>query len=124
MKRFWVAGKVIGQGNISFYNGHSVHANAKDLKPWRELIGWKAREAQVPLLAGPVKLELVFVLVRPKTSKREFPYVVPDLDHYIRAVGDALKGIAFIDDSQICQILASKVYGEFPGVEITIGPLT
>lgn len=117
---FFVEGKPIGQGRISTINGRSFHSNGAILKPWREAIAWKARQAHLPLLSGAVRLELRFVLTRGVTVKRKYPIIVPDLDHYIRAVGDSLKGILFLDDSQVVQILASKEYGEPCGVHITI----
>lgn len=68
-------------------------------------------------------MELRFVLLKPKSVKRKYPSVAPDLDHYVRAIGDALKGVTFLDDCQVCEIVASKVYGEIEGVEITVSPL-
>ena len=123
MAFFWVPGVPAGQGRISTINGHSFHSNAKDLKPWREKIAWVAKAARVPLLEGAVRLELRFVLVKPKTVKREYPTVAPDLDHYIRASFDALSGIAYKDDSQVVEVIASKLYGDTPGVGVTVTPL-
>ena len=123
MRSFFVPGKPIGQGAITTINRRTFHSNDKELRPWREAIGWCAKAAKIPVLDGAVRIELEFIIPRPKTVKREYPTVPSDLDHYIRAVGDALKGIAFLDDSQICSIKAEKVYGETPGVRISIEPL-
>ena len=120
MTAFWVPGKPVGQGRISTINGHSFHSNGKELKPWREKVAWCARAAHVPLLTGAVQVEYRFVLLKPKSVKREFPTVAPDLDHYVRACGDALKGVAFLDDAQVCKIVTTKVYGEIEGVGITV----
>lgn len=124
MREFFVPGKPIGQGAISTIRGRSFHSNGKELIPWRESVGWCARAAKIPLLDGAVFVRYHFVIAKPKSVKRGEPFVVPDLDHYVRACGDALKGIAFFDDSQICHITASKIYGERIGALITVGSLT
>lgn len=43
-----------------------------------------------------------------------------DADNIAKACLDALNGIAFYDDSQICELSVSKYYGEIPKVEIII----
>lgn len=44
----------------------------------------------------------------------------PDVDNYLKAVLDALNGLAFEDDSQIVRTIAEKQYSETPYVQITI----
>lgn len=131
MTTFFVPGKVVGQGAVSTINGRSFHSNGKELKPWRDAVAWSARAAKVPLIGKdakgnglPVKLHVRFILQRPKTVTREYPTVAPDLDHYVRAIGDALTRIAYLDDSQICRTISSKEYGDTPGVLISVGLLT
>lgn len=106
------------------YNGHMVHTKGNDLKAWRHNIGYCAKAARVPLLEGAEAIELRFVFLRPKTVKRVDMTVYPDLDKLVRNCLDALSGIAYRDDSQVCSILATKVYGENQGVEISVGLLT
>lgn len=43
-----------------------------------------------------------------------------DADNIAKACLDALNGIAFYDDSQVCELSVSKYYGEIPKVEIII----
>ena len=66
-------------------------------------------------LAGPVEVEIAFYFQRPsnKTWKtRPMPLEVkttkPDLDNLAKAVMDALNGVAWIDDAQVCKIVLSK----------------
>jgi len=40
----------------------------------------------------------------------------PDIDNMCKAAIDALKGIVFADDNQICQLYAKKVYAEKPTI--------
>ena len=55
-----------------------------------------------------------------KRTGKLLPVVKPDLDNYIKAVLDALNGLAYKDDAQICFIQAAKVYSDSPGVHVVI----
>jgi len=44
----------------------------------------------------------------------------PDVDNLAKAVLDALKGLVFVDDSQITGLAVRKSYSETPGVNISI----
>ena len=121
---FWVPGKAVGQGRISTINGHSFHSNAKELLPWRKLVGLTARNAGAKPVGDPIRLELVFVLGRGKTVRRAYPTVKPDIDHLIRAIFDSLTGITYFDDGQVVEVTARKIYGEVPGVTVIVLPLT
>lgn len=44
------------------------------------------------------------------------PTSKPDLDNYEKAVTDALNGVVYEDDSQICDVVKSKRYAENPRV--------
>jgi Holliday junction resolvase RusA-like endonuclease len=48
----------------------------------------------------------------------------PDLDNFVKAVKDALKGLVYRDDSQIVRLAASKDYGDPLRVEIRIEELS
>ena len=104
-----------------------------NLKPWREAVRQEALRTREPMALGPVTLELAFRFVRPKAhfnSKGELkpsaPMRVitkPDLDKLQRSTLDALTGVLFKDDSQVCRILAMKCYcleGELEGCEIVV----
>jgi Holliday junction resolvase RusA-like endonuclease len=75
-------------------------------------------------MSGPVSLIAIFFMPKPKTVTRLLPSVKPDLDKLIRAIGDAATKSGVInDDSQICEIVAHKVYegDDLPrGVLITL----
>jgi len=101
-------------------NGHILHSQGSALAVWRSTIGLSARFSGAKPVDGAIGIEIEFQVRRPKTVKREFPTVAPDLDKYIRAVLDALTGIAYQDDSQVIDIKATKVYSNSPGAEIKI----
>ena len=65
-------------------------------------------------------MDLLFVFNKPKTVKRNEPYVRPDLDKLIRAVLDGLTDVAYEDDQQVVRLTAQKSYGETEGVHIRI----
>ncbi len=70
----------------------------------------------------PVDMRVSFYLARPASkSKKAYPTVKPDLDKLVRAVGDALTGICFEDDSAIVHCDARKYYGSPERTEIEVG---
>ena len=117
-----------------------THDNPKT-KDWMQSVKWFAMKAaeRMVLEDGPVKLTLLFLADRPKghfgtgrnegvlkSSAPEHKITTPDLDKLNRAVGDALTGVIFKDDSQVVKLESSKVYcgpKEKPGVYVTINTL-
>ncbi len=85
-------------------------------------------------LDGPLLLNVLFLMPRPKAmvwKKRPMPRafhdVKPDLDNLEKALKDALKGLAWRDDSQVADVIKRKRYAagdEAPGVEVTIDELS
>lgn len=81
-------------------------------------------------LAGPLTVQVAFVMPRPGRliwKKRPMPRVghvqKPDFDNLCKSLFDALNGLAFVDDSQICEVLGSKVHAagdEHPHVHVVI----
>ena len=79
----------------------------------------------------PVSLRLVFEMQRPKYHfrangelKPSAPLMhmkQPDLSKLVRCVEDALTGIVYVDDRQVWNEPAEKIYSDRPGVEITVG---
>ena len=95
----------------------------------KEVTDWKRTvQAQAILvkpekpLAGPLFMRLTFHLPRPKSLQKRISHHTkkPDIDNLFKAIADALNGIAYVDDSQVTMLFASKVYSERPGVEIFI----
>lgn len=54
-----------------------------------------------------------------KLSGELMPTKKPDFDNIAKIAVDALNGIAFVDDSQICVAYVSKEYSASPRVEIS-----
>lgn len=73
-----------------------------------------------------IDMRIVFIMPIPKSfSKKKRAEVIdkghimkPDLDNLIKTYKDALEGIIYNNDSQICCVEAIKMYGEVPKVVI------
>ena len=102
--------------------GRVIHAQGSALAAWRSAIALSAKSAGARPHNEPVEMELLFTLRRPKTVTRAEPTALHDLDKLIRAVLDALTAIAYRDDGQVTVIKAQKVYGDEPGVKVSVGP--
>lgn len=92
-----------------------VYDTNDKLGPWERAVAaaalpWHSLHPEI--LDGPVALELRFTLPRPKTVRRPWPTARSggDLDKLIRAVGDALAGLLYADDSQVVKVTAEKTY--------------
>lgn len=70
--------------------------------------------------SGALKVELVFYMRRPKTVKRKYPSVKPDLDNLIKGCCDAANGILWNDDAQIVTMTVSKYYAESGSIYMKI----
>ena len=120
MISFSCDGTPVPQGSMKVINGHILHSQGSALAVWRSTVALSARFAGAKPVEGAIGIEISFRVKRPKTVKRDYPTVAPDLDKYIRGVLDALTGIAYQDDSQVIDIKAKKVYSDTPGADIKI----
>ena len=87
-----------------------------------------AREWAHERQSGPVRLDIVFGMPIPQSwSKKQqdaaaslliLPAKKPDIDNLIKAVMDALNGVAYDDDNQVIELSAKKVYAPEPYVAI------
>lgn len=85
--------------------------------------------AQLPF-AGPLSVTVHFGMPVPTSwSQRKRlaalggtlrPTSKPDLDNLLKLVSDALNGVAWVDDSQIVQLVSSKAYSATPGVRLLV----
>ncbi len=83
-----------------------------------------------PPLIGPLKMSVVFVFPRPKAitwKTKPMPRLPhgakPDRDNCEKSLMDALKGLLFTDDAQVCDGAVQKFYAagnEQPHVEVMI----
>lgn len=84
------------------------------------------------LIEGPIEMQLVFIFPRSKSQhwKNKPMHRIehtkkPDLDNLEKAILDALNGVAWVDDSQVCRVLKEKVIAsgsESPRAIVRIRP--
>ena len=103
--------KPIPQGSMKVINGHVLHARGSELIYYRSAIALEASRHIEQMFEGAVRMKIEFTAEKPKSVKRTYPSKPPDLDKLIRSVLDALSGVAYIDDGQVVEIVASKRYG-------------
>ena len=109
-----------------------VDANPK-AKEWKERIASEAGRIANGLLIGPLFLHITFFRTRPaghygtgrnsgvvKKSAPSHPVTKPDTTKLLRGAEDALTGILYRDDAQICQQIVSKEWGDPARVEIGV----
>jgi Holliday junction resolvase RusA-like endonuclease len=139
--QFKVSGKPATAGSKrAFHHRHTgrivVVDDCKGGKPWRKLVQAQASTKCRAPMVGPLRLAVIFVMPRPLSHRKkdgaiakgapQTHTVKPDATKLLRAVEDALTGIAWIDDAQIVEQYVSKRYAqqdESPGALIAIAPL-
>lgn len=133
--KFEVLGVPVGKGRPKFstVNGHAVAytpaktANYETLVKlsYQQHIGAFMFDKDKPLRA----IIRAFFPIPKSTSKKKREQMEAgkirhtkkcDADNIAKACLDALNGIAFYDDSQVCELSISKFYGDTPKVEIII----
>jgi crossover junction endodeoxyribonuclease RusA len=99
---------------VNKYTGRAamVESSSK-VKPWRESVKYAAH-AHGARLVGPVSVELVFTLPKPKSApktRRTWPDRKPDVDKLTRSTLDALVQAGTIeDDARVVRLSAAKKY--------------
>lgn len=125
MINFFVPGIPAPQGSKTgrVVNGRVVMwESSSKVKPWRNQVTKVAQliMSEHELITEPVEVCLSFRLPKPKSVKREFPSVKPDLDKLVRSTLDGLSKVCYQDDALVLGLSATKVYSEHPGCWITI----
>lgn len=105
-------------------------AGGEKTKAWRQAVAWYAKKAMLErglriIPEGvPIRTEATFYrrpakhltnkfgLLKPSSPKR--PTGKPDLLKYMRSTEDALTGIVWVDDSQVCLQLLGKEWCRSP----------
>ena len=68
----------------------------------------------------PIQKSISKIERQRRLTGQSWPTVKPDVDNYVKAILDALNGVAFKDDSQIVVLYARKIYSDNPRTEIEI----
>lgn len=113
-----------------------VTDDAKNNAGWKQRVSVFASQAMAGRepFEGPLIFTMLFRLPRPKGhygtgrnaatlkpwAEHARPIGPPDTTKLVRAAEDALKGIVWKDDSQVVLQSAGKVYGDVPGLKVTV----
>ncbi|KKM27567.1 hypothetical protein LCGC14_1573400 [marine sediment metagenome] len=76
-----------------------------------------------PVLDGPIRVKLEFLVPRLKTVVRRYPTGARegDIDKLMRSILDAMTGVVYKDDSQVIRSILEQNYTDsMPGVWVTI----
>ena len=132
--RFFIPIEPRGQARArSGINGHHYKSATQKLDE-QKLAAHIVTQHNGSRLTGPLRLDLVAVLPVPASwpQKRresalgglERPTKKPDLSNIIKNAEDVLQGLVFDDDKAIVEMVASKIYGDKPGYQITLTELS
>ena len=136
MIQFTVYGTPVGKGRPKFstFNGHATaytpaktvnYENLVKLSVQQQQRGLKPFDKDVPLQADIIAY---FPIPKSTSMKRRKMMLEGkirhtkkcDADNLAKSILDALNGIAFYDDSQVCELAVSKYYSDEPRVDIII----
>ena len=121
------------KGRARFGRGHAYTPQAT--VDYQHDLGWcaKAGMGGRKPITGPVKITALFELPVPASWSKARraaaiahnirPTGKPDLDNYMKAALDAINGIVVVDDAQVVEISACKIYGVNPKTILTVAPL-
>ena len=115
MTDFFIPGTPIQQGSKTGFSRlgsrrvQITDQNAATLKPWRHTVAAHADRGITH--DGPLQVDLLFVMPRPKRPRWALPAVKPDIDKLARAVLDGLTdGGLIADDARVVRLNLSEEY--------------
>lgn len=126
---FTLPGVPVAKGRPRFFNGRAVTDAKTRMAEQSILAAWLVTAGDRIPHDGEVHVDLVATFLPaeswPKWRKQlaavgTWPHMhKPDLDNLIKVL-DGLNGVAWLDDSQITNVRASKQYGSVAGTTVTI----
>lgn len=122
--RFWLTGNPKPKGSLTPTKWGKLRNASKYTDRWCKDIRLQLEAIfsdRTELFTCPVECTYTFYIERPKTVKRYFPSIAPDLDKLVRAINDAMTGIIYVDDGLICAQREVKMYARsVPGVMVEV----
>lgn len=127
---FIVMGEPVAKGRPRFTKTGKAYT-PKKTKDYEKKVGESYKRYDNPFFGRtPVCMEVTVFMAAPKSaSKKKLqgmkdglirPIKKPDLSNIVKSIEDGLNGVAYEDDSQIVNIVASKFYSEIPHVSVLI----
>lgn len=132
---FAVPGRPIPQGSMAIVRnrrGQQVLLHSRKTKTRESVQAWRKRAAIYarramdgqPPIDGPIAVRARFMLARPESRRRApFPAWKPDGDKLARALGDAMQGVVYVEDSRVVSWSIEKLWvedGQEPCTQVTV----
>ncbi|GHU51684.1 phage protein [Clostridia bacterium] len=128
---FTVPGKPQGKARPRFDGRNKRTYTPESTRAYEEMVRLYYRQAhRNAQIEGEVTAIIVACFPIPKSAKladKEAmiageikPTIKPDADNIIKAILDALNGLAYHDDAAVVNVTAEKRYSTTPRVEVTI----
>ena len=133
---FVIPGSPIGQGRPKFstINGHPKAYDPEKSRNYKAYVRMLATQAMketcFEMIDGPCALLINAFFEVPKSKSKRFreaalngterPTKKPDADNIVKAIQDALNGLAYKDDAYIVYLACQKFYSDNPRVEVFV----
>lgn len=113
-RNFYVRVTPRGQGRPRFTSRGHAYKTAEDRAYERAIrLAYLAAYPDAQPIRGPFAVGINAYYRRPKEPMNALPMVKPDLDNVVKAVLDALDGVAYTNDKNNCSIVATKQYTDY-----------
>lgn len=133
MLSIWIPGPPVAKGRPRVTRRGATYTPAKT-RTWEGMARTFGLQAMAgkPLLNDPLRLRVSVLLAVPRSwpqwkraaaiAQEIAPTGKPDAENCAKALCDALTGVVYVDDAQICELWIGKRYAEAPGVlaEVTV----
>ena len=129
---FEIEGKPVGKGRPRFKRmGNFVQTYTPEAtKEYEKLVGMRFQNSGGVITDKPVKIEIVAFFTPSKSTRKKdriemlanriLPMKKPDADNIAKIVLDALNKIAYVDDSQVIELVVKKRYAAEAKVSVHI----
>ena len=130
--QFTVPGKPRGKGRPRFSTAGGFVRSYTDAQTasYENLVALEYERAGGKLMDGPVRVMVRAYYPIPKSTSKllraemidgdVLPRCKPDIDNVCKAVLDGLNGVAYKDDTQVSMLVAERLYGEEPRLDVEI----
>lgn len=109
--------KPIPKGRPRFSTVTHTTYTPKRTADYEDAVAWHYKAYDGTMHKGPLQLTVRFYFRGDKSK----PHTkVPDLDNLLKALMDAINGVAWEDDKQVTSIIASKHYADADGIVFNV----
>lgn len=124
--KFTIKGNPVPKGRprVVMKGRYPVTYTPEKTRIWEEYVQVSSLPYKpIEFMEGPLRMKLRFIFVKPKSAKREYPNIKPDIDNLAKSIMDALEGVFYKNDSQVVDEVLSKRYGNVAMVKVEIEEL-